>query len=57
MVKKKFRALVIQEGKSTISFLEKSQNLLNQMACVGLGTTKRRWCTSLEHYLEIIQSI
>jgi hypothetical protein len=42
VVKKKFRALVINEGEFIISFLEKSQNLLNQMARVGLGMTKRR---------------
>jgi len=37
VVKKKFRTLVIQEGKSTISFLEKFQNLLNQMDVLGWG--------------------
>jgi hypothetical protein len=36
VVKKKFISLVIQEGKSTSFFLEKFQNSLNQMACVGL---------------------
>jgi len=36
MVKKKFISLVIQEGKSTTFFWEKFQDLLNQMACVGL---------------------
>jgi hypothetical protein len=36
MVKKKFTALVMQEGKSTTSSMEKFQDLLNQMACVGL---------------------
>ncbi len=36
MVKKKFTTLVMQEGKSTISSMEKFQDSLNRMACVGL---------------------
>ncbi len=36
VVKKKSTTLIMQEGESTTSFLEKFQDLLNQMACVGL---------------------
>jgi hypothetical protein len=36
VVKKKFISLVIQKGKSISFFLEKFQDSLNQMACVGL---------------------
>jgi hypothetical protein len=36
VVKKKFISLVIQEGKPSTFFLEKFQDLLNQMGCVGL---------------------
>jgi hypothetical protein len=36
VVKKKSTTLIMQEGESTTSFLEKIQDLLNQMACVGL---------------------
>jgi hypothetical protein len=36
VVKNKFISLIIQKGKSTSFFLEKFQDSLNQMACVGL---------------------
>jgi hypothetical protein len=36
VIKKKSTRLIMQEGESTTSFLKKIQDLLNQMACVGL---------------------
>jgi phosphatidylinositol kinase/protein kinase (PI-3 family) len=36
VVKKKSTTLIMQKGESTTSFLEKFQDLLSQMACVGL---------------------
>jgi hypothetical protein len=36
VVKKKFISLVTQKGKSISCFLEKFQDSLNQVACVGL---------------------